>query len=184
MRRKTFRNCYGDKKLCRDYDDEENCVETMKMKCGLGVGCLFLLHISRGEIGLHSKQLQTHIRRLCHKRTVSVAHSRKSLGNSPSLLARSVRYVVTVNVPVVFMARDVIILLRANTLQAPLEGVDSHSPSLPSGTKCIHFVPLTRFPAGRSEVTLGGRGFLPPPTPPHPPYTALCTEQFRNQHRY
>jgi hypothetical protein len=30
------------------------------MNCGLGVGCLFLLHISRGEIGLHSKQLQTY----------------------------------------------------------------------------------------------------------------------------
>jgi hypothetical protein len=55
-----YRSYDEDVRLCRGYDDEENCVETMKMNCGLGVGCLFLLHISRGEIGLHSKQLQTY----------------------------------------------------------------------------------------------------------------------------
>ncbi len=33
------------------------------------------------------------------------------------------KYEVTINVPVVYMARDVMILMRANPLQGPLEEV-------------------------------------------------------------
>ncbi len=34
---------------------------------------------------------------------------------------------VTINVPVDYMVRDIMILMRANTLQGPLEGVGSEN---------------------------------------------------------